>query len=101
MLFALGLRLRSVRWVSWRAPILITLVRIGGGYLIAAGYVASVGLEGTARSCLLLASVMPAAVINFVFAEKYAAEPGEVAAVVAVSTLVSLLTTPLLLAFGL
>jgi len=101
MLFALGLRLRSVRLTSWRAPLLITLARIFGGYAIAAAYVACTGIEGTTRSCLLLASVMPAAVINFVFAEKYGAEAGEVAATVAVSTFVSLLTTPLLLAFGL
>ena len=100
MLFALGLRLRSVSLVSWRTPLLIALTRIGGGYLVAAAYVDWVGLQGTARSCLLLASVMPSAVVNFIFAEKYAAEPGEVAAAVAVSTLVSLFTTPLLLAFG-
>ena len=60
-----------------------------------------VGLEGTARSCLLLGSVMPSAVINFIFAEKFASEPGDVATAVVASTLVSVVTTPLVLAFGL
>ena len=62
-------------------------------------FVFATGLDGVARSCLLLASVMPSAVINFVFAEKYANEPGSVATTVVVSTVVSLVTTPLVLAF--
>jgi predicted permease len=64
-------------------------------------FVTVAGLDGVARDCLLLASIMPAAVINFVFAEKYGKEAGSVATAVAVSTAVSLVTTPLLLAYGL
>jgi predicted permease len=101
MLLALGLRLRSVRSPDWRAPLWVTAARIGGGYLVARLFVGAVGLEGTGRSVLLLASVMPAAVINFVFAEKYGEESSDVAAAVMVSTLVSFATTPLVLAFGL
>jgi len=100
MLLALGLRLRSVRVVSWRRPFLVALVRVAGGYGVALAFVTLVGVQGTSRACLLLASVMPSAVINFVFAEKYGNESGEVATAVMVSTLVSLITTPLLLAFG-
>jgi len=101
MLLALGLRLRSVRIYSWQQPLLICLARIGGGYIIALTFVQITGLSGLPRSCLILAAVMPSAVINFVFAEKYASEAGDVAAAIAVSTVVSLITTPLVLAFAL
>ena len=44
---------------------------------------------------------MPSAVINFIFAENYGGEPGDVATAVVASTLLSVFTTPLVLAFGL
>lgn len=101
MLLALGLRLRSVEIHAWRQPLLVSLARIGGGYLVALAFIEFTGLSGVARSCLILAAVMPSAVINFVFAEKYANEAGDVATAIAVSTVVSLITTPLALAFAL
>jgi predicted permease len=100
MLLALGLRLRSVRVTYWHRPVLVAMVRVAGGYGVALAFVTLAGVHGTSRACLLLASVMPSAVINFVFAEKYGNESGEVATAVMVSTLVSLLTTPLVLAYG-
>jgi predicted permease len=101
MLIALGLRLRTLAPGSWRAAGFVVVMRIAGGYAMAWSFVTIVGLEGTARSCLLLGSVMPSAVINFIFAEKFASEPGDVATAVVASTLVSVVTTPLVLAFGL
>jgi predicted permease len=98
MLLALGLRLRTVRIASWRGPLWISAARIGGGFGVGWLFVTAAGVEGTARGCLLLASVMPAAVVNFVFAEKYANSPGDVATAVVVSTLVSLAAIPLVLA---
>ena len=101
MLISLGLRLRTVAIDSWRRPLAAALVRIGGGYAVAKIFVALAGPEPMAASCLLLASVMPSAVVNFIFAEKYAGESTDVAAAVVLSTLASIVTTPLLLAFGL
>jgi predicted permease len=101
MLIALGLRLCSVRISSWRRPMLVTLVRLAGGYATGLIFVTVFQLQGDARGCLLLASVMPAAVVTFVFAEKYGRDGGDVAATVALSTVVSTVTTPLLLAYGL
>jgi predicted permease len=101
MLMALGLRLRTVRIEAWRGPLVATTARVVGGYAMGSLFVQAVGLQGVARDCLLLASIMPAAVVNFVFAEKYGNESGAVATAIAVSTAVSLVTTPLLLAYGL
>ena len=100
MLLALGLRLRTVVITSWRRPAVATLARVGGGYAVALVLVACVPMPPITRSVLLLTSVMPAAVVNFVFAEKYGNESGDVATVVFLSTVVSLVTTPLVLAFG-
>lgn len=101
MLLALGLRLRTVEPGAWSRPLAVATLRIGGGYVVALAFVTSFGVEGLARSCLLLASVMPSAVINFVFAEKYGNASGDVATAVIVSTVASVVTTPLLLAYGL
>jgi predicted permease len=101
MLLALGLRLRTIKTSSWRKPLLITVARIGGGYLIAQTFLVFFPLDPMSRSILLLASIMPAAVVNFVFAEKYGDNSQDVATTVFVSTLVSLVTTPLLLAYEL
>lgn len=101
MLMALGLRLRTVRVGAWRGPLVATIARVVGGYAMGSLFVYLAGLQGAARDCLLLASIMPAAVVNFVFAEKYGNESGAVATAIAVSTAVSLVTTPLLLAYGL
>ncbi len=100
MLLALGVRLRSVRVHSWRRPMLAGTARIVGGYLVALLFVHVFEVTGLTRSCLLLASAMPSAVVNFAFAETYRNEPAEVAATVVLTTLVSVVTTPIVLAFG-
>jgi predicted permease len=100
MLLALGLRLRTVVIGSLTRPLLITVARVGGGYAAASVFVWTMGIHDTTRAVLLLASVMPAAVVNFVFAEKYGNESGDVATAVFASTVVSIFTTPLVLAFG-
>jgi predicted permease len=100
MLLALGVRLEAVRVGSWWRPLGSSVVRIAGGYAAARLFVFVSGVEGIERQCLLLASVMPSAVINFVFAEKYGNESGDVAAAVFASTVLSVATTPLVLAVG-
>ena len=101
MLLALGLRLRAVRVDAWAPALHVTAARLAGGYAAGLLFVTLAGVDGVSRGVLLLASVMPSAVINFVFAEKYAGESSDVAAAVVASTLVSFFTTPLVLAWGL
>ncbi len=100
MLISLGLRLRSVSLQEWRGPAVAATFRLVGGYLVGRTFVDLFGVEGIPRDVLLLASVMPAAVVNFVFAEKYGNESGIVAGAVVVSTVVSAIAIPLVLAFG-
>ncbi|MFQ5477107.1 MAG: AEC family transporter [Candidatus Binatia bacterium] len=100
MLLALGARLGQGVVESLRKPLLATVSRVGGGYFCALLFVAVADVSGLTRSVLLLASVMPSAVVNFVFAEKYGNDAPEVATTIFVSTMVSLFTTPLVLGFG-
>jgi malate permease and related proteins len=67
---------------------------------IAAGFVlaAAFGFTGPERIAFVLQCAMPVAVFNYVFAQMYDNEPAEVASLVVVSTLVSVFTTPLVLA---
>ncbi len=57
------------------------------------------GLEGVPRGVFILDCSMPAAVFNYMLAEKYGRTPSEVAGLVVLSTLISFLTVPLVLAW--
>ena len=54
-------------------------------------------LEGVARGVLIIQSAMPAAVLNYLFAARYNNDPQEVAGVVVISTLMSVVALPLFL----
>jgi predicted permease len=54
-----------------------------------------IGAEGVNRQVLLLYGALPAAVVNFVLTEKYRQDPGLAASIVVISTLISVLTIPI------
>ena len=56
-------------------------------------------LTGLARAAVLLGSVMPSAVFNFVLGERYNLYPELLATAVVLSTIVSIGTSPLALYF--
>ena len=64
------------------------------GYALASLF----GLSGAARGVFVLDCSMPVAVFNYLLAERYSRSPQEVASAVMVSTLLSLVTLPLILA---
>ncbi|MFQ5912569.1 MAG: AEC family transporter [Nitrospinota bacterium] len=99
MLFSLGYRLVSVRLRAFRTATAAAVLRIGGGFALAWTLATFLGLEGTARGVLILGSSMPSAVINFIFAQKFNKNPELVASTVWVSTVLSVATTPTVLAF--
>ncbi|MBE9531842.1 MAG: AEC family transporter, partial [Proteobacteria bacterium] len=55
------------------------------------------GIEGLNKKVIILASSMPAAVITFIMSHKYKVDSALVASTVAISTLISVITTPLVL----
>ena len=55
--------------------------------------------EGIIRGVVILECAMPAAVFNYLFAERYGRAPDQIASVVVVSTLIAILVLPVLLAY--
>jgi len=101
MLISLGVSLARFKIVALWRTFGLSAFRIGAGFLIALGICHVLDLHGPARGAVLIQASMPTAVFNYLFAVTYDNAPEEVAAIVVCSTLVSLLTLPLLLAFAL
>lgn len=99
MLLSLGYKLDSIHIYSLRMAVVGALFRILGGTFIAAFLVYILGITGITGKIVILSSSMPSAVINFIFAQRYNLNPQLVASVIMASTLISLLTTPIILAF--
>lgn len=97
MQISLGYRLYSASLTHPGISLAGTVLRIGGGLAVAWAVVTLLGIEGINQKIILLSSGMPAAVINFVVSHKYKVDSDLVASTVALSTLVSVVTTPLLL----
>jgi predicted permease len=97
MQVSLGYGLHSARLAYPGISITGTILRIGGGVAIAWAVVTFLGIEGLNQKIIILSSGMPAAVINFVVSRKYKVDSDLVASTVALSTLASVITTPLLL----
>lgn len=99
MQLSLGVSLASFELGAIPRSVGLALLRLVLGLAVGAGLAELFGLTGTARGVLILDCSMPVAVLNYLLAEKYQRSPGEVASLVVVSTLLSLLTLPLILAW--
>ncbi len=99
MLLLLGSRLGSARMKHLRLASLAAVSRIGIGFGAGVLAVYICDLHGLARATVLLGSVMPSAVFNFVLGERYGLFPELLATSVVFTTLVSIGTTPLALWF--
>jgi predicted permease len=94
MLVTLGYRLYDVESLRWGHALGGALVRIAGGFAAANVGVLLLGAEGVNRQVLLLYGCLPSAVVNFVLTEKYRQDPELAASIVVLSTLLSVITIP-------
>lgn len=99
LLLNLGIQLRTLRVTDLGHSIAVVAIRMGGGVVFALLFVTLFEVHGLERQILLLASVMPPAVINVVFAQRYHCDPSLVASCIVLGTLASLVTIPALLYF--
>ncbi len=97
MLLSLGYALASLRVASYHRSIAFSVARLVGGFAIGWLVAWVLGLEGAARGVVVIQSAMPAAVLNYLFAVRYGNDPQEVASIVVISTLLSMLALPLFL----
>ena len=99
MLITLGVSLAELKIAEWRHSLLFSLIRVLGGFGIAVLVAGWFGLEGTERGVLILQSSMPVAVFNYLLALRFRREPGEVAGMVLMSTLLAFALLPLIVSY--
>lgn len=95
MLISFGYRLHKIESLQLGRALGGALLRIFGGFAAANIATQLVGAQGVNRQVLLLYGALPAAVVNFVLAEKYRQDPALAASIVVISTLISVLAVPL------
>jgi malate permease and related proteins len=100
LLIHLGMHLRSLALRDIRHTVVVVAIRVVGGATCAMLFIALFGITGVERKVLLLASIMPAAVINVIIAQRYSTDPSLVASAVVMGTAISLVTIPAMLYFA-
>jgi predicted permease len=99
MLLMLGSSLASLRVLAISRALALSVARIGMGACIGAAIAFLFNLDTTARAVLIMQCAMPVAVYNYLFAQRWNNQPDEVASLVVVSTLLSIISVPVLLHF--
>ena len=99
MLFSLGVRLAHANAEYWRVGSLIGVLTPCIGILLAFAIIVVLPLDRTQAAALLLFGTLPPAVMNFLFAERYAQEPAKVSAIVLFGNVLAIITLPLALLY--
>lgn len=99
MLLMLGTSIARLRAGGLAQATWVSVLRLLLGFAVGHAMVWLLDLDGMIAGVIILQCTMPAAVFNYVFAERYNRQPDQVAAVVLQSTLLSLLTLPLLVGY--
>jgi malate permease and related proteins len=97
MLLMLGSALSRLKVAAFGRALFVSLVRLDMGAAVGIGVATALGLTGNLRAVLILQAANPVAVYNYFFAQRWENEPEAVAGVVVLSTLLAILTVPLLL----
>jgi predicted permease len=98
MLLMLGTSLANLTLTDIRYTSFIAVFRLGLGVATGLAVIWLLDLEGTMAGVVLIQASMPAAVFNYVFAQRNNRDPEKVAGVILLSTLMSFATLPLLVA---
>jgi malate permease and related proteins len=99
MLLSLGVTLSNLKIISIKRSLLLSLLRVGMGFGVSLALAYLFKMSHEARGVFVLQCSMPVAVFNYMLAERYNRSPKENAELLMVSTLLSLVTLPLILRF--
>ena len=96
ILLLVGYNININKTLFMRAASIAAGIRIFGGFLT--GYIITtlLGLKGTAAGVAILASSMPSAINTYILSKKYSADPEFAASTIAIGTLCSFVTLPLI-----
>ena len=101
MLLTLGVSIGQMHVARLPRPLALAVMRLGMGAGVGVALAAVFSLEGAARSVVIIDCAMPAAVFNYLMAQRYERSPEEIASVVVLSTLLAFALLPAWLAFAL
>lgn len=101
MLMALGVSLASLQLRDAVRSFLLGALRISMGMAIGIAVGEALGLTGAERGVVIITSSMPAAVFNYLFAQRYGRDAAAVAGIVLGSTVLAFLFLPLILVIAL
>ncbi|MDH3514019.1 MAG: AEC family transporter [Gammaproteobacteria bacterium] len=101
LLFALGTRMTRIDFSEWRVGVLGALACPLTGLVVMLIVRPFLDLNPLQTSMLLVFSMLPPAVLNYLVAEQFQQEPGKVASIVLLGNLAGFFTLPLALAFAL
>jgi len=99
MLFSLGARLTGIDFKDWKIGVVSSLVCPLSGLLIAVLILPLFSLPTGQIPILLLFSILPPAVLNYIVAEQFNQQPQLVASIVLIGNLSSMITIPTILWF--
>ena len=97
MVTALGVSLAQLRVTRLPLALGLSIVRVGGGFLIGWAVATVLELDGVLRGVLMIQASMPTAVFNYLFAVRFRRQPADVAGIIVISTLIVFAILPLLL----
>ena len=101
LLFSLGVRLAQSALSDLRLGMIAMVARPVMGMVLAAAAAWVFGLSERDAAILLVFGALPAAVLNYVFAERYQQEPGKVASIVMIGNVGALIFIPIALSLTL
>lgn len=101
MLLSLGAQMINMQWSGLRPGVLGTVLSIATGAVSYLVIYLFIPLSTLHLQMMVLFAMLPPAVMNFVFAEQFQAEPRLVATKVLFSNFFTIITLPLLLSFAL
>ena len=99
MLFSLGVQLSQARFDHWKLGFIIGLVTPALGVAIVFIILLLIPLNNIQTGALILFGALPPAVMNFLFAKRYAQEPSKVSAIVLIGNVIAIITLPLALLY--
>ena len=97
VLISLGVALSQLKITDGARNLALSATRFGLGLVIVLAFVWGFGMEGVAAKVFILQTLMPIAVLNYMFAAMYNNQVKETAGLVMVSNLMGLITLPVLL----
>ena len=97
MLFTLGVSLTRLELTNLPRHTVLAALRLGLGFGVGFGLAELFGLEGVACGVVILQASMPAAVFNYLLAQQFGRYSDEAASIALASTLLAIISLPLVL----